>query len=109
MSVPVLDGIRERSGPGASVRYAEGCGRKDSGGGESAIGEAVRLARVSDLAVVAAGIDRTLDEMLGRLQPLGEAVGDEVVVALSERGYSFSRLAETPIFLRLCHSLVVEL
>lgn len=53
----LLDGIRERSGPGASVRYAEGCGRKDSGGGESAIGEAVRLARVSDLAVVAAGIE----------------------------------------------------
>lgn len=35
--------------------------------------------------VVAAGIDRALDDMLDRLQPLGEAVGDEVVVAFSER------------------------
>jgi hypothetical protein len=32
--------------------------------------------------VVMAGIDRALDGMLDRLQPLGEAVGDEVVVAV---------------------------
>lgn len=34
--------------------------------------------------VVAAGIDREVDAMLDRLQPLGDAVGDEVVVTLSE-------------------------
>jgi beta-glucosidase len=53
--VTLLDGIRERSGPGGSVRYAEGCGRKaaDEGGIEAA----VRLAGASDLAVVAAGIE----------------------------------------------------
>jgi len=37
--------------------------------------------------VVAAGVDREIDTMLNRLQPLGDAVGDEVVVALTERGF----------------------
>ena len=37
--------------------------------------------------VVATGIDRQVDAILDRLQPLGEAVGDEVVVALTERGF----------------------
>jgi beta-glucosidase len=56
--VSLFDGIRERTAAsGAAVRYAGGCGRKDGGGGEGAIGEAVRLARVSDLAIVAAGIE----------------------------------------------------
>jgi len=53
--VSLLDGIRERSGPEASVRYAKGCGRK--AGGEDGTGEAVRLAGASDIAVVAAGIE----------------------------------------------------
>lgn len=35
--------------------------------------------------VVAAGIDRELNDMLDRLQPLGKAVGDEVVITLSTR------------------------
>ncbi|MCK7478125.1 MAG: glycoside hydrolase family 3 C-terminal domain-containing protein [Candidatus Moduliflexus flocculans] len=51
--VTLLDGIRERAG---TVRYADGCGRQD-GVGEGAITEAVRLARASGLAVVAAGIE----------------------------------------------------
>jgi hypothetical protein len=33
--------------------------------------------------VIAAGIDHELNDMLDRLQPLGEAVGDEVVITLS--------------------------
>jgi beta-glucosidase len=54
--IALLDGIRERAGAAATVRYAEGCGRQ-AGGGEGAIEEAVRLARASGLAVVAAGIE----------------------------------------------------
>ncbi len=37
--------------------------------------------------VIATGIDRQIDTILDRLQPLGEAVGDEVVVVLTERGF----------------------
>jgi len=55
-TVSLLDGIRERAGKAAAVRYAAGCGRKDDDG-EGAIEAAVRLARGSDLAVVAAGIE----------------------------------------------------
>jgi beta-glucosidase len=58
----LLEAIRERvvgEGSGATVRYAEGCGR--AAGGEAdrgaAIDEAVRLARVASVAVVAAGIE----------------------------------------------------
>jgi len=36
--------------------------------------------------VVANGFDRELDAMLDRLQPLGEAVGDEVVITVPESG-----------------------
>jgi beta-glucosidase len=54
--VPLLDAVRERAaGTGTTVRYVEGCGRK--GGDAGAIDEAVRLARASDLAIVAAGIE----------------------------------------------------
>ncbi|HOW85749.1 MAG TPA: glycoside hydrolase family 3 N-terminal domain-containing protein [Candidatus Aminicenantes bacterium] len=55
--VTLFDGIRDRAGKAAAVRYAAGCGRKDDGGGEAAIEAAARLARGSDLAVVAAGIE----------------------------------------------------
>ena len=58
----LLEAICEKvkgEGSGASVRYAEGCGR--AAGGEAdrgaAIDEAVRLARVANVAVVAAGIE----------------------------------------------------
>jgi beta-glucosidase len=53
--ITLLDGIRERSGPGTSVRYAEGCGWK--AGDEGGIEAAVRLAGASNLAIVAAGIE----------------------------------------------------
>jgi beta-glucosidase len=60
--VTLLEAIRERvegEGSGASVRYAEGCGRAAGGGADrgAAIDEAVRLARVANVAVVAAGIE----------------------------------------------------
>jgi beta-glucosidase len=55
--ISLLDGVRERAGAGAAVRYAEGCGRKAEGGGRSATDEAARLARGSDVAIVAAGIE----------------------------------------------------
>ncbi len=61
--VALLDGLRERPGEGARVRYAAGCGRGDGGGSggsadiERAIDEAVRLARASDVAIVAAGLE----------------------------------------------------
>jgi beta-glucosidase len=55
--ISLLDAVRERSGAGAAVRYAEGCGRKPKDGGRSAIDEAVRLAGGSDVAIVAAGIE----------------------------------------------------
>ena len=61
--VALLDGIRDRAGADATVRYAEGCGRGPGAGaesgdeGEAAIEEAVGLARASGLAVVAAGIE----------------------------------------------------
>ncbi len=57
--VSLLDGIRERAGTTTVVRYTEGCGRTSGEGheAEGAIAEAVRLARASDLAVVAAGIE----------------------------------------------------
>ena len=59
--VGLLDGVRGRAGAGAAVRYAEGCGRTADRGGEAGDGDAieaaVRLARASDLAVVAAGIE----------------------------------------------------
>jgi beta-glucosidase len=54
--VALLDGIRERARKAVTVRYVEGCGRK-ADAGEGAIEEAVRLARASDLAVIAAGIE----------------------------------------------------
>ncbi|MBP1661446.1 MAG: beta-glucosidase-like glycosyl hydrolase [Candidatus Aminicenantes bacterium] len=53
--VGLLDAVRGRAGTNATVRYAEGCGRKT--GREGAVEEAVRLARASDLAIVAAGIE----------------------------------------------------
>jgi len=37
--------------------------------------------------MVATGADREIFAVLDRLQPLGEPIGDEVVVALSERGF----------------------
>ena len=57
--VGLFDAVRERAGANASVRYAEGCGRGagDKADLEAAIDEAVRLARASDLAIVAAGIE----------------------------------------------------
>ena len=54
--VTLLDAVRDRAaGTGTTIRYAEGCGRK--AGDVGAIDEAVRLARASDLAIVAAGIE----------------------------------------------------
>jgi beta-glucosidase len=54
--VTLLDAVRERAaGTGTTVRYAAGCGRKS--GDASAVDQAVRLARASDLALVAAGIE----------------------------------------------------
>ena len=54
--VSLLDAVRDRvEGSGVIVRYADGCGRQ--AGREAAIDEAVRLARSSDLAIVAAGIE----------------------------------------------------
>ncbi len=58
--VSLFDGVRERAArSGATVRYEAGCGRTSGAGtdGETAIEAAVRLARASDLAVVAAGIE----------------------------------------------------
>ena len=58
--VSLLDALRERAeGSRTAVRYAEGCGRGIDGkaDGEAAIAEAVGLARSSDLAIVAAGIE----------------------------------------------------
>jgi len=62
LKVSLLDAVRDRvEGSGAVVRYAEGCGRQ-AGGLDveevtGRIDEAVRLARASDLAIVAAGIE----------------------------------------------------
>jgi len=56
--VSLLDAVRKRvEGSGVVVRYAEGCGRQDGGEADGAIDEAVRLARASDLVIVAAGIE----------------------------------------------------
>jgi beta-glucosidase len=53
--VPLLDGIRELAGQASTVHFAEGCGRK--GDGDNGIEVAVRLARASDIAIIAAGIE----------------------------------------------------
>jgi beta-glucosidase len=54
--VPLLDAVREKAeGSGAVVRYAGGCGRQ--AGGDAGVDEAVGIARASDLAIVAAGIE----------------------------------------------------
>ena len=54
--VSLLDAVRDRvEGSDVIVRYAEGCGRQ--AGQDAAFDEAVRLARASDLAIVAAGIE----------------------------------------------------
>ena len=54
--ITLLDAVRERAAAaGATVRYAAGCGRKDGAAGK--IDESVRIARASDLAIVAAGIE----------------------------------------------------
>jgi beta-glucosidase-like glycosyl hydrolase len=58
--VSLLDAIRERAAAtGAAVLYAEGCGRRagNETSQRASIDEAVRLARVSKLAIVAAGIE----------------------------------------------------
>lgn len=58
--ITLLDAIKERvGGTGAAVRYAEGCGREVGGRKvpKAAIDEAVRLARESSLAIIAAGIE----------------------------------------------------
>jgi beta-glucosidase len=58
--IALLDAIKERiGGTGAAVRYAEGCGREAGGRKDpkAAIDEAVRAARGSSLAIVAAGIE----------------------------------------------------
>ena len=57
--VSLLDAVRERAGESTAVRYARGCGRKAEGEGGSGggIDEAVRIARASDVAVVAAGVE----------------------------------------------------
>ena len=57
--VTLLDGIRERAGKDVAVRYAAGCGRGSDGPDdrEKAMDDAVRLARTSKVAIVAAGIE----------------------------------------------------
>jgi len=51
--VTVLAGLRERAGAGVEVRYAKGAGILDTS--TAGFGEAVALARQSDVAVVVAG------------------------------------------------------
>jgi beta-glucosidase len=53
--VTLLDAIKGRAGANATVLYTEGCGRQ--AGRDGGFDEAVRLARASDLAIVAAGIE----------------------------------------------------
>jgi beta-glucosidase-like glycosyl hydrolase len=59
--VPLLEAIRERAEASkTAVRYTEGCGRGAKGSKDerfSAVDEAVRLARGSSLAIIAAGIE----------------------------------------------------
>jgi len=88
--VSLLDAVRERvEGSGVIVRYAGGCGRQ--AGQEAGFDEAVRLARASDLTIVAAGIEEgegrdradirlpgRQGEMIGRIA----AAGTPVVVVI---------------------------
>ncbi|HSA95313.1 MAG TPA: glycoside hydrolase family 3 N-terminal domain-containing protein [Acidobacteriota bacterium] len=58
--ISLLDAIREKvEGSSTTVRYIEGCGRAAGSQADlgAAIDEAVRLARASSLAVIAAGIE----------------------------------------------------
>ncbi len=82
--VTLLDGIRERAGRGALVRYLPGCGREVGGTDDDgkAIEEAVRLARASEVAIIAAGIeegearDRSDIRLPGRQGELVRRVAD---------------------------------
>ncbi|MGD2174424.1 MAG: glycoside hydrolase family 3 N-terminal domain-containing protein [Candidatus Brocadiaceae bacterium] len=88
----VLDGIRERFGPGCRVDYARGCDVKDPQ--ERGIAEATELAAGANVAIVVLGDDTSLNgegrdratlELTGAQQELLEAVhatGTPVVLVL---------------------------
>ncbi len=61
--VTVLEGIRERVGPDTIVRYARGCGVKDTSMDD--IAQAVEAAEASDLAILVLGEASWTDGMTG--------------------------------------------